>query len=288
MPPKKALKTAAKPAPRMPKKLPSSYTNAPLRARRGWSGGALPFNDIDGALAWGFGNEKLEEAQDTGLTWQASAAQNAGRARSAEIELLKFPKHGPGGKYVPRAEQQKPAGAAVPGAPVIIARAASGGVRGRAQRAQSVPANARDPPARDASPEAAAPAKEPPPAPKKEPPPAPKKEPAPEPSRPSFVKRGETVAAALSRKAAEEAEAASMKEEQFREEKMEVDKQLVIFRLRKVRIPDELKKKDKAYSDKLQLLTNARIAAEKIAAEALLANQGVTQRKAAKGAKGKR
>ena len=75
-----------------------------------------------------------------------------------------------------------------------------------------------------------------------------------------------------------------MKEEQFRDEKRDVEGKVAIFRRGKIRIPDELKKKEKAYSDKaLQLLTNARIAAEKIAAEALLANQGVTQRKAAKG-----
>ena len=75
-----------------------------------------------------------------------------------------------------------------------------------------------------------------------------------------------------------------MKEEQFREEKREVEQQLVKYRRGKIRIPDDLKKKEKAFSDEaLNKLTNARIAAEKIAAEVLLANQGVTQRKAAKG-----
>ena len=75
-----------------------------------------------------------------------------------------------------------------------------------------------------------------------------------------------------------------MKEDQFREEKLEVERKLVMFRRGKIRIPDDLKKKEKAYSDEaLNKLTNARIAAEKLAAEALLANQGVTQRKAAKG-----
>ena len=299
MPPKKSATTpkpqASKAAPRMPRRLPTSYSNAPLQARRGWKGAPLPFNDIDGALAWGFGNEKLEDAQDMAAGWQASSdayqasdATHRARTRAAETELLNFPKHGPKGKYVTRRERQEPAGAGAPGAPVIIAEAAR--VRGRAQ---SVSAKARAPPARTASAEPAAPAgpKKEPPAGPKEPPPAPppagpKKEPDPESGRPSLVKTGETPAAALSRRAAEKVEEASAKEEQFREEKQEIDRALVVLRRGKRFIPDEMKRKEKWYSEAaLKKLTDERIAAERDAAKALLANVGVSQRNKVKGKK---
>jgi len=297
MPPKKSTisKAAPKVAPRMPRKLPTSYHNGPLKPRKGWKGPPLPFNDIDGALAWGFGNDKFEDAQDMAAGWQASSdayqasdATHRARTRAAETELLNFPKHGPKGKYVTRRERQEPAGAGAPGAPVIIAEAAR--VRGRAQ---SVSAKARAPPARTASAEPAAPAgpKKEPPAGPKEPPPAPppagpKKEPDPESSRPSSMKTGETPAAALSRRAAEKVEEASAKEEQFREEKQEIDRALVVLRRGKRFIPDDMKRLEKLYSEAaLRKLTNERRSLEQQAAKALLANVGVTQRHKVKGKK---
>ena len=106
MPPKKSATTpkpqASKAAPRMPRRLPTSYSNAPLQARRGWKGAPLPFNDIDGALAWGFGNEKLEDAQDHTVLWRASDAHHRERTQAAETELLGHSKHGKDGKWVSR------------------------------------------------------------------------------------------------------------------------------------------------------------------------------------------
>ena len=84
------------------------------------------------------------------------------------------------------------------------------------------------------------------------------------------------------------AEEAFVKEERFREEKQLIDNELAVFRKSNVTakraMPAELKQNMELYTPiALKKLTNARIAAEKQAAEAMLAHQGVTQRKAAKG-----
>ena len=123
----------------------------------------------------------------------------------------------------------------------------------------------------------------------KEPPP---KEPAPESSKSSVVKAGETPAVALStadlsRRAAEKAEDAFMKEEEFREGKEAMHKDVAAFRssnaTAKKAMPAELKRRQELYtSAALKKLTILRVAAEKQAAETLLAHQGVTQRKAKK------
>ena len=123
----------------------------------------------------------------------------------------------------------------------------------------------------------------------KEPPP---KEPAPESSKSSVVKAGETPAVALStadlsRRAAEKAEEASMKEEQFREAEAQMHKDVAAFRISnataKKAMPAELKRRQELYtSAALKKLTILRGAVEKQAAETLLAHQGVTQRKAKK------
>ena len=78
-----------------------------------------------------------------------------------------------------------------------------------------------------------------------------------------------------------------MKEEQFREEKALVDKALAEFRAlnatAKKAMPAKLKQRQALYTVlALKKLTIARVAAEKQAAETLLAHQGVTQRKAKK------
>jgi len=101
-----------------------------------------------------------------------------------------------------------------------------------------------------------------------------------------LVKTGETPAAALSRRAAEKVEEASAKEEQFREEKQEIDRALVVLRRGKRFIPDDMKRLEKLYSEAALLkLTNERRSLEQQAAKALLANVGVTHRNKVKGKK---
>ena len=273
----KAGKTkAAPPKVNKPVIIPHRPATAPaekLAPRRGWKGPPLPFNDIDSALAWGFGDMKLADAEDQADAFKASDAHHRARTKAAEDELLTLPKRDAAGKLrsrdLGRAER-----ADNPDAPPIPANVV-GGPRRRG-RAHSVPA--RDPPAPAKEPPPAA-KTEPPPAPKKEPPPAPKKEPEAAPAGPEK----ETEAAATSRRAAENAEEAYLKEERFREEKQRLEEALVIYRRRKVRIPDELKEKQKLYSGKaLKTLTDARLAAEKLVAEVRIANAGASRREAAK------
>ncbi len=86
------------------------------------------------------------------------------------------------------------------------------------------------------------------------------------------------------------AEEASQVEEEFREGKAQMEKDLAGFRvsnlIKKKAMPAELKQRRELFtSAALKKLTDARLAAEKRATEALLANPGVTQRKKAKGKK---
>ena len=274
----KAGKTkAAPPKVNKPVIIPHRPATAPaekLAPRRGWKGPPLPFNDIDSALAWGFGDMKVADAEDQADAFKASDAHHRARTKAAEDELLTLPKRDAAGKLrsrdLGRAER-----ADNPDAPPIPANVV-GGPRRRG-RAHSFPA--RNPPAPAKEPPPAA-KTEPPPAPKKEPPPAPKKEPPPAPAGPEK----EPEAAAASRQlAAEKAEEAYLKEERFREEKQRLEEALVKYRRAKTRIPDELKAKQKIYNGKaLQQLTNARLAAEKLVAEARIANAGTSRREAAK------
>ena len=79
-----------------------------------------------------------------------------------------------------------------------------------------------------------------------------------------------------------------MKEIDFSEKKTQMEKDLVAFRASNVTakkaIPAELKRRQELYTPAaLKKLTQSREVADKQATEALLANQGVAQRKAAKG-----
>ena len=78
-----------------------------------------------------------------------------------------------------------------------------------------------------------------------------------------------------------------MKEEQFREGKEAMHKDVAAFRssnaTAKKAMPAELKRRQELYTPAaLKKLTILRVAAEKQAAETLLAHQGVTKRKAKK------
>jgi hypothetical protein len=233
MPPKK--KAAAKPPPRMPRKLPTSYTNGPLQPRRGWKGPPLPFTDIDGALAWGFGNEKLEDAQDQAVVLMASDAHHRERAQVAEKELESHPKRGARGRYISRntletAEELK---------------------------------GERDPNPIIAEPVQKKAPKAPPPAPKKDAP-----QTAPEPPRPttSTTKPGEMPADASAKRAHEKAEEAQIKEELFRARMKEMEQDLAAFREKnksaKKAMPAELKERRGKYTQAaLKKLTAARVAA---------------------------
>jgi hypothetical protein len=287
----KAGKTkAAPPKVSKPVTIPHRPATAPaekLVPRRGWKGPALPFNDIDSALAWGFGDMKVGDAEDEADAFEASDTHHRGRAKLAEDELRTLPKRDAAGVLRSR-DLRRAERADNPDAPPIPANVV-GGPRRRGRfhtlRAQSAEARGHQPAAPE--PPAPAPKKEPPPAPapapKKEPPPAPapapKKEPPPAPAGP----KKEPEAAAASRRAAEKAEEASLKEEQFREERQLVEDALVKYRRAKTRIPDELKEKQKLYSgEALRKLTNERIAAEKLVAEVRVANAGASRREAAK------
>ena len=293
----KAGKTkAAPPKVNKPVIIPHRPATAPaekLAPRRGWKGPPLPFNDIDSALAWGFGDMKVADAEDQADAFKASDAHHRARTKAAEDELLTHSKKGAGGRYESR-DLRRAERADNPDAPPIPANVVGGPRRSRA------PQKTRPQSATTTHPPAPTPKKEPPPAPspnapKKEPPPAPagpKKDSAPESPRPSVVKAGETPAVALSttdlsRRAAEKAEEASMKEEQFREEKALFEEDLAAFRASnataKKAMPAKLKQRQELYTDlALKKLITVRVAAEKQAAETLLAHQGVTQRKAKK------
>ena len=266
----KAGKTkAAPPKVNKPVIIPHRPATAPaekLVPRRGWKGPPLPFNDIDSALAWGFGDMKLADAEDQADAYKVSDAHHRARTEAAENELLTHSKKGAGGRYESR-DLRRAERADNPDAPPIPANVV-GGPRRRG-RAHSAEARGRQP----AAPETPAPA------PKKEPPPAPKKEPA-----------VALSTADLSRRAAEKAEEASMKEEEFRQAEAQMHKDVAAFRISnataKKAMPAELKRRQELYtSAALKKLTIVRVAAEKQAAEALLANVGVTQRKAVKAAK---
>ena len=78
-----------------------------------------------------------------------------------------------------------------------------------------------------------------------------------------------------------------MKEEEFRQAEAQMHKDVAAFRssnaTAKKAMPAELKRRQELYtSAALKKLTILRVAAEKQAAETLLAHQGVTQRKAKK------
>ena len=277
----KAGKTkAAPPKVNKPVIIPHRPATAPaekLVPRRGWKGAPLPFNDIDSALAWGFGDMKLADAEDQADAFKASDAHHRGRAKFAEDELRTLPKRDAAGVLRSR-DLRRAERADNPDAPPIPANVV-GGPRRRG-RAHSAEARGRQP----AAPETPAPApkKEPPPAPKKEPPPAPTG-PKKEPPAPAGPEKEPEAAAASRRLAAEKAEEAYLKEERFREEKQRLEEALVKYRRAKTRIPDELKAKQKIYNGKaLQQLTNARLAAEKLVAEARIANAGTSRREAAK------
>jgi len=261
---------AAPPKANKPVIIPHRPATAPaekLVPRRGWKGPPLPFNDMDSALAWGFGNMKVADAEDEADAFKASDAHHRARTKAAEDELRTLPKRDAAGVLRSRAERhaQDRAGPAVPGAPAAVAR----GVR---DRAKSVPANARGrqsaapedpPPAAKTEPPAAktkpppAPAKEPPPAPAKEPPPAAKTEPPPETDL---------------LKAIRVAEEALKKEHDFRKELEKLNKEQAPYQKKHRRMPAELKKQSQTYNPAaLRKLTQARVAAE----------QSISQKKAA-------
>ena len=151
----KAGKTkAAPPKVNKPVIIPHRPATAPaekLVPRRGWKGPALPFNDIDSALAWGFGDMKVADAEDEADAWQASDTVHRARAKAAEGELLTHSKKGAGGRYESR-ELRRAERADNPDAPPIPANVV-GGPRRRG-RAQSADARGRKP----AAPEPPAPA----------------------------------------------------------------------------------------------------------------------------------
>ena len=96
----KAGKTkAAPPKVNKPVIIPHRPATAPaekLVPRRGWKGPPLPFNDIDSALAWGFGDMKVADAEDEADAWKASDTVHRARAKAAESELLTHSKKGAG------------------------------------------------------------------------------------------------------------------------------------------------------------------------------------------------
>jgi hypothetical protein len=276
---KAASKTkAAPPKVNKPVIIPHRPATAPaekLVPRRGWKGPALPFNDIDSALAWGFGDMKLADAEDDADAFKASDTHHRGRAKLAEDELRTLPRRDAAGVLRSR-DLRRAERADNPDAPPIPANVV-GGPRRRGRfhtlRAHSAEARGHQPAAPE--PPAPAPKKEPPPA------PAPKKEPAPESSKLKFP------VLLLPRGAAEKAEEASMKEEEFREDKNRMEKELAQFRLsnltKKKAMPAELRRKQGVYtSAALKKLTQLREEAEKQAAEALLANPGAMRREAVK------
>ena len=257
----KAGKTkAAPPKVNKPVIIPHRPATAPaekLAPRRGWKGPPLPFNDIDSALAWGFGDMKVADAEDQADAFKASDAHHRARTKAAEDELLTLPKRDAAGKLrsrdLGRAER-----ADNPDAPPIPANVV-GGPRRRG-RAHSVPA--RDPPA---------PAKEPPPAPKTEPPPAPAKEPPP-------AAKTEPPPETELLKAIRVSEEAVKKEQDFRKELEKLQEEKAPFLKKHRRMPDDLKKRAQLYTPAaLKKLTNARIAAE----------QSVSQKKGAAAAAGR-